>query len=70
MDLLLYGNRSERLNQILKNFGKTTDDLENDLQIIKKWVKTQIHLPEFLSKFICNTGFSFFMIKTFFQMIT
>lgn len=44
---LLFGNTSERLDFALKLFEKTLDDLEQDLQIMKQWVKTtQPHLVE------------------------
>lgn len=43
---LLFGDRSERLNFALKLFDKTREDLEQDVQIMKQWVKTQPHLSE------------------------
>lgn len=52
-DDLLFGNKSARLNSALTLFEKTHRDLEQDLQIIKDWIKTQPHLPETPSKLKC-----------------
>lgn len=49
---LLFGNRSERLDFALKLFEKTREDLEQDLQIMKQWIKTQPHLSEMPRKYL------------------
>lgn len=43
---LLFGNRTERLARALNTFGKTSDDLEQDIEILIEWIKSQPHLPE------------------------
>lgn len=45
-DSSMYGNITERLKYALNLFGKTSDELEQNLQILKAWIKTQEYLPE------------------------
>lgn len=37
--------------KIYQSFGKSKEDIDNDVEIIKKWLKTQKHLPEILGNF-------------------
>ncbi|CAH1163233.1 unnamed protein product [Phaedon cochleariae] len=39
-------NKSEMLKVALRMHGKTEEQLEEDIQIIRDWLKTQPHLPE------------------------
>uniref|UniRef100_A0A6P7GHK6 Uncharacterized protein LOC114342716 n=1 Tax=Diabrotica virgifera virgifera TaxID=50390 RepID=A0A6P7GHK6_DIAVI len=39
-------NPEKRKALMLSHFGKTNKDLEEDVKLIKEWLKTQPHLPE------------------------
>ncbi|XP_066157989.1 retinol-binding protein pinta-like [Euwallacea fornicatus] len=43
---ILQTNRPQVYKQIEKELGKTQADIDNDIKIIKEWLKTQPHLPE------------------------
>lgn len=45
-ETLLFGHRDEKLNKALDTFGKTKNDVDQDMQIIKEWLETQKHFPE------------------------
>lgn len=45
-EYLLFGDRNDKLNNALKIFEKTKGDLDQDLEIVKEWLKTQHHFPE------------------------
>lgn len=47
---LFFGNRTAKLDRALKAFGKTVADLEQDVNVLKEWLKLQRHLPEITSK--------------------
>jgi hypothetical protein len=36
--------------QVAKMFGRTSKVLDEDVQIVKKWLQTQAHLPELMGK--------------------
>lgn len=45
----LFGDREERIEKRLKIIGKTRDELNQNLKIMKDWLKTQAHLPQVAS---------------------
>ncbi|XP_072382316.1 alpha-tocopherol transfer protein-like [Diabrotica undecimpunctata] len=56
-------NVEERKALMLSHFGKTNKDLEEDVKLIKEWLKTQPHLPEIpsdhvIASFIWTNKFS------------
>ncbi|XP_072380752.1 alpha-tocopherol transfer protein-like [Diabrotica undecimpunctata] len=56
-------NAEERKALMLSHFGKTNKDMEEDVKLIKEWLKTQPHLPEIpsdhiLASFIWANRFS------------
>ncbi|XP_050502500.1 alpha-tocopherol transfer protein-like isoform X1 [Diabrotica virgifera virgifera] len=56
-------NPEKRKALMLSHFGKTNKDLEEDVKLIKEWLKTQPHLPEIpsdhiIASFICMNKFS------------
>lgn len=48
----LFGNREDRLKTGLKLFGKSQEDLDQDLEILKEWLKVQEHLPPVTCKIL------------------
>lgn len=59
-DEFYFGDRNDRIKKSLKKYGKTLNDLEQDVKILREWVQSQHHLPEIPSKFfnIFHTNFS------------
>lgn len=45
-EILLFPDRPKRLETALKAFMKTEVDLDQDVGILKDWIKSQPHLPE------------------------
>lgn len=52
VEVLLFGEKTDRLNKALKLYSKIEIDLEQDINILKEWMKSQAYLPEIPSKYI------------------
>jgi hypothetical protein len=46
---VFYGMESVR-QKVYKEFNKTQESVSEDVQIIRKWLQTQPHLPEIMSE--------------------
>lgn len=59
-DDLLFANKTQKLKNVLTIFEKTSEELEQDLRIMKKWLENQPHLPEIPSNsvFVLNMRLS------------
>lgn len=60
---LLVQDHKKQLGHVLKHYNKTEENLEEYLEILRKWLKTQKHLPEIPSKY------NFFQHKKVYQHI-
>lgn len=49
---LLHTNREEVRKAVLEKLGKTEQDVQEDMQLIKNWLQYQKHLPEIPCKYI------------------
>lgn len=47
---ILFQHREEDKKLFLKLINKSEESFEDDINIIEKWLKTQLHLPEHPSK--------------------
>lgn len=56
---LFFGSRDEKLNNALQIFGKSNQDLDQDIDILKNWLASQPHLPEIPSNIMICTINSF-----------
>lgn len=48
---LLVQDPKHQLALVLEQYNKTEENLEEYLEILRKWLKTQAHLPERPSKY-------------------
>ena len=37
-------------HKLYKSFGKTEQTVNEDIKLVKKWMQTQLHLPEIMGK--------------------
>jgi hypothetical protein len=43
---ILEETTNDQKSKVLVRLGMTTNNLNNDISVIKSWIKTQPHLPE------------------------
>lgn len=48
---LLVQDREKQLANVLQQYNKTEENLEEYLDILRTWLKSQAHLPEIPSKY-------------------
>lgn len=58
-DAVLFGDKSDRLKMALKLYDKSISDLDQDINILKEWIKSQPHLPEIPGKFMIEKDLLF-----------
>lgn len=51
LENLITEDRDKLLREVLESHNKTEEELRKDVEIIKKWLNTQKHLPEIPGEF-------------------
>jgi hypothetical protein len=51
-NLNIYDVDEDKVTEFYQSFGTTVQMVNKDVEIIKEWLQTQIHLPEIMGKSI------------------